>query len=102
MTEFIVNYWVQVLFGVLIAITTTLATRIIAIKKGTQALLRNEIIKSYNYYKEKGYCPIWQKDNICNMHTQYHKLGANGVVDGMIKCIVDMPTAPENKEKEND
>lgn len=99
MTEFIINYWVQVLFSVLIAITTALATRVIAIKKGTQALLRNEIIKSYNYYKEKGYCPVWQKDNICNMYNQYHKLGANGVVDGMVKYIVDMPTNKKGEEE---
>ena len=96
MTEFIINYWVQVLFGVLITITITLATKIIAVKKGTQALLRNEIIKSYNYFREKGYCPVWQKDNLCNMYTQYHRLGANGVVDGMVKEILVLPT----KEKE--
>lgn len=63
-----------------------------ALKNGMQALLRDRIIQAYNYHIEKGYCAIHDKDNICNLYSQYHKLGANGVADHMVDKINQLPT----------
>lgn len=52
-----------------------------AVCLGVQALLRNCLIEEYNKYSNKGYAPIYAKENFENMWTQYHNLGANGVMD---------------------
>jgi len=63
-----------------------------AIRNGIQALLRAEMIKSYNKYNELGYAPIYAKENFENIYKNYHSLGLNGVMDGMRKQFMELPT----------
>lgn len=63
-----------------------------AVKKGIQALLRAEMYHEYNKWVEKGYCPIYAKENFQNMFTQYEHLGMNGVMQGVYKTIMELPT----------
>lgn len=72
-----------------------------AIKAGVQALLRNEMISVYNKYNEKGYAPIYAKENFDNMYKNYHSLGLNGVMDGIHEDFMELPTEKQNKEKED-
>lgn len=69
-----------------------------AIKSGIQALLRAEMIKSYNKYIDLGYAPIYAKENFENIYKNYHSLGLNGVMDGMRKTFMELPT--ERREDE--
>ncbi len=102
------EYWIKALFGGIISCFGAFTLwvkkkfkRQEAVEHGVQALLRNEIIKEYNYRMEKGYCPIYAKDNIKNMYTQYHGLGQNGVIDKLYEEILDMQTEKSDKrEKE--
>lgn len=68
-----------------------------AIKSGVQALLRNQMIDSYNKWVEKGYAPIYAKQNFENMWIQYHKLGVNGVMDGIHDTFMHLPTEPKGE-----
>lgn len=70
-----------------------------AIRSGIQALLRAEMIKSYNKYTELGYAPIYAKENFENVYTNYHSLGLNGVMDGIRKSFMELPTDKPNKEE---
>lgn len=95
MEEFILKYWMEVGFTV---ITGFLVKRSRQDKKereamqlGVQALLRNELIESHDKYMKEGCCPIHNRDNIINMYDQYHKLGANGVVDGLMNELLRLP-----------
>ena len=107
MDEWIKEYWIKALFGGLISCFGALTIwikkkfkRSEAVEKGVQALLRNEIIKEYNHWLEKEYCPIYAKDNIKIMYTQYHGLGQNGVIDKVYEEILDLPTEkPKEKER---
>ena len=75
-----------------------------AVRQGLQALLRNEIIKQYNEWTDKNYCPIYARDNVKNMYNQYHGLGQNGVIDDLVERIMELPTEREGKlwkQKEN-
>jgi hypothetical protein len=101
MEDWVKEYWVKALFGGVISCFTALVVwvkkkfvRLEAVELGLQALLRNEIIKEYNYWMEKGYCPIYAKENIRNMYTQYHGLGQNGVMEKLCEEILDLPTEP--------
>lgn len=68
-----------------------------AVKEGVQALLRSKMIDDYNHYMEKGYAPIYAKENFHNMYMRYHALGVNGVMDRIHDEFMSLPTSRENR-----
>ena len=62
-----------------------------SVQLGIQALLRDRLYQSYLHYTEKGYAPIYARENFENMYTQYHNLGANGVMDDLYDKFMDLP-----------
>ena len=69
-----------------------------AVCLGVQALLRDRLLTSYNKYSEKGYAPIFAKENFENMWKQYHNLGVNGVMDDIHVKFMALPDKEENNE----
>lgn len=67
-----------------------------AIQAGVQALLRDRLIGEYNDALRKGYAHIYDKENFENMWTQYHNLGANGVMDEIRDKYRALPTEKED------
>ena len=65
-----------------------------ALKLGVQALLRAQLINDYNKWTEKRYAPIYARQNFENCWTQYHALGANGVMDDIHAKFLELPTEP--------
>ena len=63
-----------------------------AIEKGVLALLKNELVKEYREYKDKGELSILDKENIENMFIQYKNLGGNGTVKHLIDELMELPT----------
>lgn len=105
MWEFIVRYWVEFAFG-LVASGLAVAYRNLAKRmrrqdvfgKALQALLRDRIIQAYNHYKAKGYIPIYGRENVEAMYTQYHALGGNGTITQLIEELNELPTTCERGE----
>lgn len=92
------------LFGVPAALLTAviagakyMMSQIKGVRRGVQALLRAEMIDMYNHYLEKGYAPIYVRENFENLWQQYHALGANGVMNDIKKRFMALPTDPEDK-----
>lgn len=99
MKEWILKYWIEVLFGLIAAGLTAGYKKLDsklkeqdAIKLGIQALLKDRIIQSYNHYMEKGYCPINALENINTLYKQYHALGGNETVTDLVERLKDLPT----------
>lgn len=63
-----------------------------AVKLGIQALLRSQMISDFNKWSEKGYAPIYARENFENVWKQYHNLGVNGVMDDLHEKFLDLPT----------
>ncbi|MDF2591406.1 MAG: hypothetical protein K0S75_872 [Clostridia bacterium] len=106
MQDWILKYWIEVLFGLICAGLVALYRKLQmksreqdAIKLGIQALLRDRIIQSYNHYHEKEFCPIYALDNVTALYTQYHALGGNGTVTELVERLKDLPT--EKKDIKN-
>lgn len=59
---------------------------------GLQALLRSELIAIFNKWTEKGYAPIYARENFENCYQRYHELGANGVMDDIYHKFYDLST----------
>ena len=99
MKEFIIRYWLEVAFGAVVAIATYQYKNFAkkcksqeALKLGVQALLRNDIVDTYNYWVDRGYFPIYARDALNAMYAPYHGLGANGVVDELIDTLKELPS----------
>ena len=70
-----------------------------ALCEGVQALLRNEIIATYNHYNDKGYCPIYAKESVRRLYSAYHALGGNDVATELKDKLLEMKTNPEGEEE---
>lgn len=68
---------------------------------GLQCLLRAEIIRSYEKYSEKGYCPLYAKEALTRAYNSYHELGGNDVATDLYDKIMDMSEGL-GKEGENE
>ena len=84
--------------GLLVTILTAVWKKIKANEKktesvqlGVQALLRDRLYSTYMHYQEKGYAPIYERENFENMYNQYHVLGANGVMDDIYRKFMALP-----------
>ena len=71
-----------------------------ALALGVQALLRAQMIADYNHYSEKGWAPIYARDNFENCWKQYEALGKNGVMRDIHDKFMALPTS--RKENNND
>ena len=69
-----------------------------SVQLGVQALLRDRLYSTYLKYAEKGYAPIYARENFENMYNQYHILGANGVMDDIYRKFMDLPLEKESEE----
>lgn len=106
MAEFIVKYWIEFLFGLIISGMGVMAKFMYnqhlknkAIGKGVEALLRNGIVQTYNKWSEKGYCPIYARENAVRMYEPYHILGGNDVATDLIEDLKKLPTEPPKKKE---
>lgn len=63
-----------------------------ALRSGIQALLRAQMIAEYNKWTDRGYAPIYARENFENCWAQYHSLGVNGVMDDIHKKFLQLPT----------
>lgn len=107
MEDWIKEYWLKALFGGSIGLFGWWGKKKIKdleckikeqelIKGGVQALLRNDIMQQYEYWIEKQYFPTYARDTVQNMYDKYHGLGENGVIDGLIKKLFELPTERED------
>lgn len=111
MLDFVVKYWIEFLFGLIISGMGVMAKVMYnqhlknkAIEKGVEALLRNGIVQSYNKWYEREYCPIYARENAIRMYEPYHTLGGNDVATDLIEDLKNLPTEPPKKRdgREND
>lgn len=77
------------------ALAVYVVKQTIGMRKGIQALLRAQLISDWNKYSELGYAPIYARENFENVYTQYHNLGANGVMDDIRNKFLALPDRPK-------
>lgn len=109
MVDFILKYWIEVLFGFIVAgmsvfgkILHAQYLKSKAIGEGVKALLRNGIVETYNKWSERGYCPIYARENAVRMYIPYHALGGNDIATDLIEDLKNLPTEPPQRKKAGD
>ena len=85
MTNFIIEYWLEDLFGLALAGLSFCYKQLLkkykeqeAIKEGLVAILHDRLFQSCMYFIEKGEIPLSALKNIERMYEAYHNLGGNG------------------------
>ena len=103
MAEWVIQYWVELLFGgavTLLGVAYKMLSRKLkekvaedeAVRDGVQALLRDRIIQACDHYSDKEAVTIHGLENIENMYAAYHALGGNGAVTKMVGEVRELPT----------
>jgi hypothetical protein len=109
MEDFIIKYWLEVIFGAILGLIGLGYKKIKkkqeeqenmqkeqerknqAIENGVQALLRNELIKNFREYKIKGEISLLDKENMEHMFTEYFNLGGNGMMQEVHEEFINIP-----------
>ena len=99
MLDTFIKWLIPFLCGAAVSFAGSMLIRLKAIKNGLQCLLRAEIIRSHEKYKERGHCPIYAKEALTMAYNAYHALKGNDVATALYKECLELPTEPpENKE----
>ena len=88
----VLSYWSEALVVAISTAVIVLFKKYKATQNGVQALLRNEIISNYNKHMEKGYMPIYERENMEKMYKEYRNLGGNGVAVELMEKLNRLPT----------
>ena len=57
-----------------------------------KSLFLNITGKAVEEYSEKGYCPIYAKDNVKRLYKPYTELGVDDVITELVGKLLQMPT----------
>lgn len=107
--DFVVRYWVQELFALIIALLTWLVKQVKSKKKeydvlndAIMALLHDRLYKACSFLIEKGYCTIEDRQNLEYLFVPYKSLGGNGTVESLYRKCLDLPIAFLKKNKKEE
>lgn len=104
MLEWIVKYWLEVLFGLIVAglgwTIKSLHKKLKeekqlredenkALKDGMKSLLRRQILIDCEKAQAAGWCDSTTKGTISSMYEAYHALGGNDVVTAAVHQVID-------------
>jgi hypothetical protein len=99
MQEWIIRYWLEFLFGLVIAVLSIAYQRLScrvkqqeAIKLGMMALLWDRLYTIYNECERSGQISIDGLRNVENIYKQYHALGGNGTGTELYDRLCSLPT----------
>lgn len=67
------------------------------IKKGIQALLKNDLKVRYDYWLDQGYAPEDAREDLEAEYQIYHALGKNGVMDDRRRRFLAQPKEPHEE-----
>ena len=97
MGDFIAAYWQEGLFLAFVAFFAAAYKKLHKevcdqknIKDGMLALLRSEIIRSYEKYRDQEWIPIYAMENVLEMYDAYHALGGNGTMTKLVDELKEL------------
>jgi hypothetical protein len=116
MTEFILQYWLQAFFGLVVFMMVGVYKKLKKIildfvhgvhkrldkidkdlensKYSDKVILEDRLLQAHRYYTEKRYCTAIERQLVNKLHKAYKKAGGNGAMDEIIKDICDLPFQP--------
>lgn len=71
-----------------------------SMRDGMQCLLRAEIIRQYEKWTERGYCPIYAREALTTAYSAYHELGGNDVATELFHKTTALPTEKYKEDEQ--
>lgn len=104
MLEFVLKYWLDFLFGLLIA-GMSLAYKKLAkkvkeqeyVKDGVLALLHDRLFQAGQYYISKDKIALEELKNVEYLYNGYHNLGGNGTGTEIWERVKNLPIKNEGE-----
>lgn len=98
MLSFIINYWIEILFSLIVTVITHLYRKISKYIKKIDTLenqacsnLKMHIAERYAEIKKKDYITMEEKEQIMELYELYKKLECSNIADEMVKEINSIP-----------
>lgn len=98
MISFIINYWIEILFSLIVTVITHLYRKISKYIKKIDTLenqvcsnLKMHIAERYAEIKKKDYITMEEKEQIMELYELYKKLECSNIADEMVKEINSIP-----------
>ena len=98
MLDFIINYWIEIFFSLIITILTYLYRKILKYLKKIDTLetqaclnLKFHIIERYKTINAKGYITMEEKEEINELYNSLKSIKCHNVADDIIKNINEIP-----------
>lgn len=98
MAEFILHYWVEEVFAIIIAILTWLVRQVKGkkqeyevIREGMMALLHDRLYASCSFFLSRGYCTLEDRNNLEYLFEPYKALGGNGTGADLYHRCMELP-----------
>jgi len=102
MLEWIIQYWLEVVFGLLLVIFSILFNEIkklSVIGDSLRVLLKDRILTAYETHIAAGYCSVHDMEHIQDLYKQYKKLNGNGTIENSVMPkLTQLPSEPPTKE----
>lgn len=104
MFEFVLKYWLDFLFGLLIT-GMSLAYKKLAkkvkeaeyVKEGVLAILHDRLFQAGRYYIAKNEITLDELKNMEYLYNSYHNLGGNGTGTEIWERVKDLPIKKEGE-----
>lgn len=100
--DYAAKWWLEWLFGLVaaafICYIRSVKKKQSAFEVGLQALLRAEIIKSYDKYSERGTITLHGLEAVNLMYESYHALGGNGTITTLMGNMKELPVQMKAEE----
>lgn len=101
MIEFMLQYWIQFAFGIVVALFGYIGRKIhnyFLIMKTTQnsvkALLKLHLLEDYDFYFKRGSMTVDEKERINLLYQEYRNLGGDGVMEEIMEKFGTIPIEP--------
>ncbi len=113
MINFIVHYWLEVLFGIIVSILSGCYVKItseikrreseaVALKDGVLAMLHDRMWQASRYYLSKPSISMAELSNFDHLYTAYHQLGGNGTGTEIYNRVHKIPLTEQLQKGEEE
>lgn len=100
--DWISKYWIEVLFGLIIAFLSSLWRSLKkyqreqnAIKEGMKGILHDRIVQKCTFLLERGYYTPDDLEDLEYLNIPYMALGGNGSAKRMLNKVYELPMRSE-------
>lgn len=107
--DWILKYWVEELFALIIAVLTwcvkklrTRKTEYDVLREGILALLHDRLYAACSFFINQGWASLDDRENLECLYKPYKALGGNGTGEHLYLEVLNLPISEETAERKKE